>query len=111
MAVGHSDKLDPADAAAEVVAACRSSLDGVEPTGAMLFASFDSCSPGRVAGLRRESRDTPLLGTTSAAEMSSAGGYREDSVVLAALASDRVEMAVGVADGIATDARGAVAAA
>src|SRR5262249_6138842 len=108
MAVGHSDELDPADAAAEVVAACRASLDGLERAGAILFAGFHSSSPELVAGIRREFPDTQLLGTSSAAEMSSAGGYREDSVVLAVIASDRVGMAVGVADGLATDADAAV---
>ena len=103
MAVGHSDELDPADAADEVVAACRESLDGLEPAGAILFASFDSFSPALVEGIRRGFPDTQLLGTTSAAEMSSVGGYREDSVVLAAFASDCVDMAVGVSDGLATD--------
>ncbi len=111
MAVGHSDELDPADAAAEVVAACRASLDGLEPAGAILFASFDSFSPALVEGIRRGFPDTPLLGTTSAAEMSSVGGYREDSVVLAAFASDRVDMAVGVSDGLATDVDAAVGSA
>jgi hypothetical protein len=111
MAVGHSDELDPADAAAEVVAACRASLDGLEPAGAILFASFDSFSPALVAGIRGGFPDTPLLGSTSAAEMSSVGGYREDSVVLAALASDRIDMAVGVADGLDGDVEIAVGSA
>ncbi len=111
MAVGHSDELDPAEAADEVVAACRASLHGLEPGGAILFASFDSFSPELVAGIRRGFPDTQLLGTTSAAEMSSASGYREDSVVLAAFASDHVDMAVGVSDGLATDVDAAVASA
>src|SRR5205807_5295916 len=92
-------------------AACRASLDGLEPAGALLFASFDSFSPELVAGIRREFPDTPLLGSTSAAEISSVAGYREDSVVLAALASDRVDMAVGVADGLADGVEVAVGAA
>ena len=99
MAVGQSDDVDPATAVDEAIAQCRAELAGQAPQAAILFSALDSFDPHLPIAVRDAFPDIEVIGATSAAEMSSAGGYREDSIALAVFASDDVEMAVGFAAG------------
>ena len=111
MAVGHSDDVDPRRAVAEAIEACRSGLNGAQAKGGLLFAAFDSFDPAALRDVREAFPGIQLLGTTSAAEVSSVGGYREDSVVLSVFASDSVDLTVGVSDGLDGDVEAACAVA
>lgn len=103
MAVGHSDDVDPVDAIAEAIEQCRTALDGLTPQAAVLVVAFESFEPSMLAAVERAFPGTALIGATSAAEISSAGGFREDSVWLTAFASDLVDITVGFARGLGTD--------
>jgi hypothetical protein len=103
MAVGHSDDVDPDDAIAAVIAQCRTELDGLTPQAAVLVAAYESFEPAMLAAVEAAFPGTAIIGATSAAEISSAAGFREDSVWLTAFASDRVDITVGFARGLGDD--------
>src|SRR4029079_8642747 len=107
MAVGQSDDVDPATAVDEAIDQCRVALAGDRPRVGILIASQDSYDPQLPVAVRNAFPGIEVIGTTSAAEMSSVGGYREDSIALAAFASDEIEMAVGFAQDIELDAAAA----
>ena len=111
MAVGHSDDVDPADAIGIAIGQCRASLDGLTPQAGILFAAFDSFGPSIVDDVRRAFPGISIMGTTSAAEVSSVSGYQEDSVLLAVFASDSVDMTVGLGAGLTDDVDAACRAA
>jgi len=111
MAVGQSDDVDPADAVAAAIDACRAGLGGAVPTAALLISAFDSFEPSIVAAVRAAFPGIHVAGATSAAEMSSAGGYLEDSITLAVFASDTVDITVGLGGGLGSDAEAACRAA
>jgi hypothetical protein len=97
MAVGHRDDVDPADAIAAVIAQCRASLAGRRPQAGILFSAFDTFEPSIVTAVRDAFPGVNVMGSTSAAEISSVSGYAEDSVRLALFASDTVDITVGLA--------------
>lgn len=106
MAVGQSDEFDPGTALAAALEQCRSRLGGASPKAAIVFSAFDSFDAVMVRMLRDEFPGIQVIGSTSAAEMSSAGGYQEDSVTLALIAADSVDFSTGMAT-IETDLEGA----
>jgi hypothetical protein len=108
MVVGHSDDVDPDAAVDEAVAACRRELGDVEPAAGLLFSGFDNDSKAVHAAARAALPDIRLVGSTSAAEMSSALGYREDSVAIALFASDVVEFRAGAGHHVLEDPNAAV---
>lgn len=111
MAVGQSDDVDPAEAIREVLAQCGEGLHGLTPTAGLLFSALDSFDPSLIDAVREAFPGIDVIGSTSAAEMSSAVGYLEDSVALAVFASDDVDFSVGFGNGIDVDAQGAAHAA
>jgi hypothetical protein len=111
MAVGQSDDVDPIRAVDATIAECRAQLDGLAPRAGLLFAALDSFDPRLVGRVRDAFGAIDVIGATSAAEMSSIGGYQEDSVALALFASDNIEFGVGLGDAIDQDAPAAAKAA
>src|SRR6188508_2905165 len=105
MAVGHSDELEPLDAIA--IEQCRASLGGATPQAALLLSAFDSFDPAVVAAIREAFPGVHVIGSTSAAEVSSVEGFLEDSISLALFASDTVDLTVGFSPGLANDHEGA----
>ncbi|MEO8477206.1 MAG: FIST N-terminal domain-containing protein [Actinomycetota bacterium] len=103
MAVGHSDDIDPEDAARAIIEQCQEALGGVTPTAAVLFSAFDSEVEPVLRAVREAFPDIELIGSTSSAEMSSVLGYQEDSVTLAVFATDSVDITGGVATDIYSD--------
>ena len=96
MAVGHSDEVDPAEAIGAAIEQCRATLDGRQPQAGILFASFDSYQPSIVAAVRDAFPGVHIMGCTSSAELSSTGGFQEDSMVLALFASDAIDITAGL---------------
>ncbi len=96
MAVGHSDDVDPMDAIAVAIDQCRTALGGLNPQAGILFVAFDSFDPTILAAVTEAFPGVTVMGATSAAEMSSANGYQEDSIMLALFASDSVDVTVGL---------------
>src|SRR4051794_41977785 len=95
MAVGHGDDVDPSDAIATAIDQCRATLGALEPQAGILFSAFDSFQPSILAAVADAFPTATVMGTTSAAEISSINGYLEDSITLAAFASDTVDITAG----------------
>lgn len=95
MAVGHSDDPDPPDAIAACIDQVRAGLAGALPQAGLLMTAFDSYDPAVLTAVRDAFPGIEVVGTTSSAELSSADGFREDSVVLAAFASDTADITTG----------------
>ena len=82
MAVGHSDDVDSAAAIAEVIEECRAGLGGLAPQAGIMFAAFDVFERSVVDAVRDAFPGVSIMGSTSAAEVSSLRGYQEDSSTL-----------------------------
>jgi len=103
MAVGHGDDVDPSDAIATAIDQCRATLGALEPQAGILFSAFDSFQPSILAAVADAFPTATVMGTTSAAEISSINGYLEDSITLAVFASDTVDITAGMGTGLGTD--------
>lgn len=103
MSVGHSDDVDASDAIAAAIEECRAGLDGLTPQAAILIVAYEAFEPSMLAAVNEAFPGTPVVGATSAAEMSSVGGFKEDSVSLTVFASDDVDVTVGFARGLGDD--------
>ena len=111
MAVGQSDEVEPMDAIAAAIRECKAALGDLRPQAGILFSAFDSFDPSVVAALREAFPDVTVVGSTSAAEISSPRGYQEDSITLAMFASDVVDVTTGLGTGLNRDADAACQAA
>jgi len=95
MAVGQSDDVDPVAAIDDAIAQCRAQLGDVTARVGVLFIAQESFDPALVGRVTRAFPGIDIMGATSAAEMSSAAGYREDSIALSVFGSDDIEMSIG----------------
>ena len=111
MAVGQSDEVAPADAIAAAIAECQTALGDLRPQAGILFSAFDSFDPSVATALREAFPDATVMGSTSAAEISSSAGYQEDSITLAMFASDVVDVTAGLGTGLSRDSDAACRAA
>lgn len=111
MAVGSSDDVDPGDAIATAIEQCRAALLGRPPQAGILFAAFDTFDPSIVAAVRSAFPGIAVMGTTSAAELSSVNGFREDSITLAVFSADGVDVTAGLGTGLGQDVGAACRAA
>lgn len=111
MAVGHSDDIDLDAALATVFAECEAALDGATPTAGLLMAAWEADHRSIVDAVRARYPGIELAGSTTAGEMSSVMGFKEDSIALTLFASDTVEITAGLGLGLRSDARAATQAA
>ena len=107
MAVGHSDDIDPDDAATAIIEQCRDGLDGAEPTAAILFSAHELEVEPALRAVTTAFPGIERVGSTSVGEMSSVFGYSEDSVTLAAFAADDIDITSGMATEVFDDVRAA----
>ena len=110
MAVGNSDDVDPIDAITAVIAQCSEALHGLSPQAGILFSAFDSFDPEVLAAIQQAFPGAAVMGSTSAAEISSQG-FQEDSMSLALFASDTVQVSAGLGAGLGNDVDAACRAA
>ncbi|MFI5227093.1 MAG: FIST signal transduction protein [Candidatus Limnocylindrales bacterium] len=111
MAVGHSDDIDPLDAIATAIEQCRATLGDRRAQAGLLITAFRSFDPAILAAVRTAFPGVHVVGSTSAAELSSVEGFLEDSITLALFASDTADVTVGLGTGSGTDVDGACRAA
>ncbi len=111
MVVGHSDDPDSSSAVDEVLEACTAALAGRLPRAAILMAGIDHDPAVLLQRIAGQWPGLPLIGCTTDGEVSSVGGFQEDSVALLMLLSDRLEFAVGLGTGVADDTGAAARAA
>jgi hypothetical protein len=104
MVVGHSDDVDLRGALAAVFAQCDAGLHGTSPKAGLLMSAWDLDHQALIDAVRTRYPGIELAGTSSAGEMSSVLGFREDSIALALLASDSIDITVGLGRDLAADA-------
>jgi serine phosphatase RsbU (regulator of sigma subunit) len=97
MAVGHAKCLDPDCAARGAAESCRQGLGGRDPAGLLLFVGVSYDHAAILERIESVFPGVPLVGTTSAGEMSAAGGTSDDSVLLVAFGGEGVGCATGLA--------------
>ncbi len=103
MAVGHSDDVDLETALQEVFAQCDLGLAGAVPKAGLLMSTWGVDHRFTIDHVRARYPGIELAGSSSAGEMSSALGFREDSVALALFASDSIDLVAGLGHDIAAD--------
>jgi hypothetical protein len=112
MAIGHTEEMDGALAAADVLAQCGEALDGMAPKAALLLASHDLEAGDFLSSVAAAYPDIALIGCTTIAPMSSGSMYAEGSTTLTMFASDVLDFSIGlgteVSKGVASAAKQAV---
>jgi hypothetical protein len=103
MAVGHSDDIDLEGALEEVFAQCEAGLAGVPPTAGLLVGASEVDHQALLVAVRGRFPGIELAGSSSAGEMSSVLGFREDSVALTLFASDSVDITAGLGRDLKAD--------
>lgn len=103
MAVGHSDDVDLDSALETVFAECDAGLAGAPPKAGLLMSASEVDHRALIDAVRARYPGIELAGSSSAGEMSSALGFREDSVELALFASDTVDIVAGLGTDLAAD--------
>jgi hypothetical protein len=103
MAVGHSDDVDLASALEEVFTQCDAGLAGAAPRAALLVSAWGIDHQYAIDRVRARYPGIELGGSSSAGEMSSVLGFREDSIALALFASDSIDIVVGLGRDLVAD--------
>ncbi len=103
MAVGHSDDVDIASAMEAVFAQCEAGLAGATPRAGLLMNAWGVEHQAVIDDVRARYPGIELAGSSSAGEMSSVLGFREDSVALALFASDTIDIVVGLGRDLKAD--------
>ena len=93
--LGHSDDVDSDDAARAVIEQCVGQLDGATPKAALLFMAADYDADVVLRHIQERWPGLPIIGSSTAGEVSSQLGYREESVCLTLLAGEGFEACVG----------------
>jgi hypothetical protein len=101
--VGHSDEVDSLDAIDEVLEQCRRRVNGEAPKGAILFSSIDYEHEVVLRRIQEEWPGLPLIGGSSDGEISSALGFRHDSVLMTLFCGDEIEVRAGLGRELSSD--------
>jgi len=101
--VAQSDDIDAEGALAEILAQCREKLGEKVPKAGLLFSTIDLEHERVLNGILDAWPGLELIGCTTAGEMSSGLGYREDSVALVLFGSDSIEFASGIGRNVSKD--------
>jgi hypothetical protein len=92
----QSESLDAGVAFQEVREQCEKTLAGRVPKGGLLFTSVDMDHQELLDQIIAAWPGIQLVGCTADGEISSEGGYEEDSVTLLLFVSDTIDMTAGV---------------
>ena len=101
--VGHSDDVDTEDAVREILDQCNEELRGRQAKGGILFTGMDFEHGLILDRIREAYPGIELIGCTTYGELSSKGGYAESSITLALIASDEIDIHVGVGRNLSKD--------
>lgn len=107
MAVGHSDDVDLVSALETAFAQCDAGLAGATPKAGLLMSAWGVDHQSVIDQVRARYPGIELAGSSSAGEMSSVLGYREDSVALALFSSDEIDIVAGLGRNLVADHRAA----
>lgn len=93
--IAHSDLVDTRDAARDILSRCDAQLAGARPRGGILFATTEYDHGALLAAIDERWPGLPLVGASTAGELSSHLGYRADSVCLTLLCGEDVDVRTG----------------
>lgn len=110
VAIAQSDDVDTDDAIDEIIASVEEQLGGA-PVAGLLFASLLYDHAEMLALLHARWPGIQLIGGSTDGEFTRSLGYREDSIVLVAFASDTLCFRAGVATGLGEDSHATTLAA
>nr|CRH05977.1 Conserved protein of unknown function [Candidatus Magnetococcus massalia] len=94
--VAHSENVDTACTLEDLLSQCRHQLDGQTPGAAILFSALQINESELLSGLYEAFPDMSLIGCTTDGELSSQGGFKEDSVSLTLFVSDTITFSAGL---------------
>jgi len=94
--IGHSDDIDSADAIAEANAKCQEQGADLPVKAGILYAAIDHDFEVLLKKINETYPGIQLIGGTTDGEMTSEGGFAEDSIVLALFHTEDIEMTAGV---------------
>lgn len=102
--VGHSCDPDSEMAIAEVLEKCLADLrNAPQPKAGLLFAAYDFDHAQILKEIKAQFPNIALIGSTSYGEISSVGGFEQDSVILLLLCSDTIDIQAGVGHNVSQD--------
>lgn len=107
--LAHSDHVDTSEALREILAQCEAGLRGERPRGALLYTTTEYDQPRVLAALQERWPGLPLIGASTDGEVSSALGYRSDSICLTLFVGDDLDVRAGQGLAPGRDLSGAVA--
>jgi len=108
VAVGQAEGSDAQELVPRVVGRCLAEVDGMTPNVVLATLSGGLDPEAVFIALREALPGVPIVGGTSAGDLSSSFGFSEDSLTLTAFFSDRIRFGVGYGEAIAEDPRAAV---
>jgi hypothetical protein len=106
--IGHSDDVDVDDAISELLEQCERDLAGEQPKGGVLYSTNEYDSERVLAAIAQRWPGLPLVGASTAGEMSSRLGFREDSICLTLFAGDDVAVRASNGPNAVHDLEGAL---
>lgn len=90
--VSHSDHVDSRTAVQALIADAEKQLAGATPRGGLLYATTEYDHAVLIAGLRQRWPGLPLIGASTAGEVSSKLGFCADSACLTLFVGDGVQV-------------------
>ncbi len=111
LTTGHSNDLDAREATAQAIQQCRAELGDEQPVAGLIFAGVGYEHAQILAAVQTAWPQLPIVGCSTDGEFSSAGGYHDDSVLLALLSGTGIRAQVGVGTKLSAGVDKAVASA
>jgi len=106
--IAHSIDIDTHDAIEAVLYDCIKQLGDDQPDAGLLFVGIDHDHKLILNKINEQYPDIELIGCTTAAEISSIGGYTDDSINLILFSSDVLDFKAGVADQVSKNPTGII---
>ena len=101
--IGQVEEVDSGIAVDELIRQCRTQLNGAQPQAGILWAGVEFDHDRVLAALVAAFPDMPLVGCTTAGEMSTHLGFSDDSLCLMLFAASRLHYAAGCGRALAHD--------
>ncbi len=109
--LGQAEGIDTREVVLRVIRRCREQMGNDRPQAGIVFAASEFDHALMLAEINRAFPALELIGCTTAGEFSSRYGYSDDSISLAVIYSDDLNLAAGVGHGLRDDHEHAVASA
>ncbi len=105
----HSEDIDAAGVAGDLLEQCRAALAGRVPQAGLLYCTIELEHEALVQAIDEAWPGIALIGCTTDGEFTSRLGFREESAALVLLGSDTVDITAGLGRNVSKDIGGACA--